>query len=358
MMLNFNSKKIFFIAEIGVNHNGKLDIAKKLIRQAKLSGANAVKFQLFKSEDVVTKDCKKANYQIKNTKGNNKQLDMLQKLELGHNNYYEIVKYCKKINIKCFTSVFDEKSYEYVANQLKQKIVKIPSGEITNFFLLKKIDIKKTKVLLSTGMSKINEIINAINLISNLKVYKSVKNKIIINNKNLALIRDKILVMQCTTDYPLSDQYVNLNSLDYFKNVLKLNIGFSDHTPDQISSIIAASKNCKIFEKHFTLNKKMKGPDHSASIDPKTLKNLITNLKRIPKILGTYGKKIEKCEIKNINLVRKKIVAKIIIKKGDIFSSKNIALKRPANRISPFEVEKILGKKAKKNYKIDQDLKI
>jgi len=356
MTLNFNSKKIFFIAEIGVNHNGKLEIAKKLIKQAKLSGADAVKFQLFKSKDLVTQDCKKANYQIKNTKGNNKQLDMLRKLELSHKNYFKIIKYCKKINIKCFTSVFDEKSYSYVADELQQKIVKIPSGEITNYFLLKKVDIKKTKVLLSTGMSKINEIINAINLISNLKVYKIDKNKIIINYKNLRLIKNKILVMQCTTDYPLSDQYVNLNSLDYFRNILKLEVGFSDHTPDQISSIIAASKNCKIFEKHFTLSKKMSGPDHSASIDPITLKNLISNLKRVPKILGTYGKKIEKCEIKNINLVRKKIVAKTFIKKGDIFSIKNIALKRPGNNTNPFKVEKLFGKKAKKNYKIDQDL--
>ena len=359
MTLNFNSEKLFFIAEIGVNHNGKLALAKKLIREAKKSGADAVKFQLFSNKDLVTQSCKKAPYQIKNTKGNNSQRNMLKKLELSKHNYLKIIKYCRKINIKCFASVFDERNYNFLVNNLKQKIIKIPSGEITNYFLLKEIDLKKTKIIISTGMSKLSEIANAINIISKSEIYNISRDKVFLKNKKkLNLIKKKILVMQCTTDYPLKDNFVNLYSINYLEDKLKLKIGFSDHTPDAISPIIAASRGCKVFEKHFTLNKKMKGPDHSASIDPDGLKSLIQNLKRVPKILGNYDKKMQTCEIKNINSVRKSVVAKKLINRGEIFSLKNLTSKRPGNKFNPINIKSVLGKKAKKDFAIDEAISL
>ncbi len=354
-----NKKKIYLIAEAGVNHNGKLSIAKKLIFEAKKSGANAIKFQSFSAENVVTKNAKKAEYQIKNTKNSGTQFDMIKNLELKNKDFYALKKIAKFNNIDFISSVFDNESLRFVMKDLNLSIIKIPSGEITNYLLLKQINLNKNYVFLSTGMSNVKEIINAINCMSNKEVFSIKKNFVKIKNKILFnKIRKKIFIFHCVTDYPVKDENANLNCIETLSKNLKLNIGYSDHTTGTIAPLIAISKGATIIEKHFTLNKKMKGPDHKASLNPDEFKKLSNNIRKYEKMIGDGIKKIQKCELKNSKLVRKSIVAKKNINKNTNFNLENLTCKRPANGLSPFLIKKLLNKKSKKNYIKDQLIKI
>ena len=256
-------------------------------------------------------------------------------------------------------SVFDEQSLAFLIDELKQKIIKIPSGEITNFLLLEKIDLKKYQVILSTGMSNMKEIIDAINVIAKNKVYKIFNKKVkIINKKTHEIIKRRLFISHCTTDYPVKDKFVNLNCLEKLKEDLNLEIGYSDHTFDTITSVVAVSKNAKIIEKHFTLDKKLSGPDHVASLNPREFIEMVTNIRRINDLMGSNIKTLQKCEIKNKLVVRKSLVAKQDIQKGKKFDLKNLTSKRPAIGISPIYIHKIIGRLAKKNFKKDEIIKI
>jgi len=359
MTLNLKNKNTYIIAEAGVNHNGKLSIAKKLITNAKKAGADAIKFQIFDSSKLVTKYAKKAPYQFKNTKNRSSQYKMLKGLELSKKNFIQLLNFSKKKKIDFLASSFDEQSLSFLVDELKQKIIKIPSGEITNFLLLKKIDLKKSCVILSTGMSNIKEIIDAINVIAKKDVYKIFNKKVkIINKKVYKTINKRLFILHCTTDYPVKDEYVNLNCLDKLKNDLNLEIGYSDHTQDYLTSVLAVTKNARIIEKHFTLDKKLTGPDHIASLNIKEFKKMVDSIRRVKIINGLNIKSLQKCELKNIKVVRKSLVAKNDIKKGQKFDLKNLTSKRPANGISPMFIKKIIGKKATKNFKKDQLIKI
>lgn len=353
MILNNNSKT-FIIAEIGVNHNGSIENAKKLILAAKKSGADAVKFQNFKAELLVTKKAPMADYQIKNTNSKKTQYNLLKKLELSHENYKYLINFSKKNKIKFLTSIFDEKSLEYVKKKLKINLIKIPSGELNNFLMLSKINLKKEKIILSTGMSNIHEIMNAINIISKNKIYSKSRNKILINNKNFKKIKNKLFLLHCVTDYPVKNQYANLSAIQTLSNNFQLTIGYSDHTLGKIAPVAAVAYGAKIIEKHFTLNKKDLGPDHKASLEPEEFKSMVKNIRIIEKMRGNGLKKLEKCEFKNIKIARKSLVAKKNIKKNQVFTIFNLTTKRPGTGKPASLFFKYLGKKSKKNYLKDE----
>ena len=330
---------VFIIAEAGVNHNGSISIAKKLIDMAVKAGADAVKFQTFKAENLVTMNAKKANYQKKNDKRNESQFDMLKKLELSPLMHKVLLSYCKKKNILFLSSPFDLQSIDFL-NNLGLKIFKIPSGEITNFPYLKKIGRLKKKIILSTGMSNMSEIKKALKVL----VKSGTKKK-------------NITVLHANTEYPTPARDVNLRSMLSIGKKLNVNFGYSDHTLGFEVSVAAVALGAKCIEKHFTLNSNLRGPDHRASLEPKDLIKMINAIRNIEIALGSRVKRPSKSEIANIKIVRKSLVASQDIKKGEIFTEQNLTAKRPGNGLSPFKITKFLGKRSLKNYKKDQQIK-
>lgn len=334
-MKKFNSK-IKVIAEAGVNHNGSLNKAFKLVDIARNAGADYVKFQLFKADKLVTKSAIKAKYQEINL--NNKsssQFQMLQKLELSENSHLKLLNYCKKKKIGFMSTAFDEESAAFL-NKLGMTIFKVPSGEITNYFLLKKIGSFKKEVLLSTGMSNISEIQDAV------KVLLSSGTKL-----------SQITILHCNTEYPTPMSDVNLNSLLYLKSKFNTNFGLSDHSLSTEVPSYAVAMGATVIEKHFTINRQLSGPDHKASLTPLELNKMIQKIRNVSIFLGYYDKKPSISEKKNIKIARKSIVASRSIKLNEKFSLSNLTAKRPGSGISPMQFPKILGKKSNKNYKKD-----
>jgi len=328
-------EKTIIIAEAGVNHNGKMDIAKKLIDVASAAGADYVKFQTFDVDRLILESTQTAEYQKKNLKNNISQFSMLKKYQLSLNNHKSLANYCKKKNIKFLSTAFDEKSLELL-NKFNLDFIKIPSGEITNFPLLKIISKLKKKILLSTGMASIKEIEKA------LKVLKRKKKE--------------ITILHCTSDYPAELNDLNLNFLHNLKK-FGYNIGYYDHSASVITPSIAVSLGCKVIEKHFTLSVKMKGPDHKASLEPLELKKMINYVRQTEKMLGENKKKITSSEKKTKLLVRKSLVALKDISKGEKFTYNNLTTKRPGTGISPFKIIDFIGKRSKKNFKKDELIK-
>ena len=347
--------KVYIIAEGGVNHNGKLNLGKKIINAAKFCGADAVKFQSYVSENLATKQAYKANYQIKNTKKPNEtQYEMLKKLELNLIQLKKLKRYADKKNIDFLYSIFDHERIDSLLKEIKPKFIKIPSGEITNFLILEKLNYKKNKILLSTGMSNLKEIQNALNVLFKKKLYPlSIKKNKKVSSKNLLKFKKNVTVMHCVTNYPVEDKYANLNCVETLANDLNLNIGYSDHTSGILAPIIAASKGAKVIEKHLTLNKKMVGPDHISSLNPKEFKEMVKNIRKFEKMIGTGIKDIQKCEIDNLFVARKSIVAKRTIKTGEKFTYKNITVKRPGSVICASKIKLLIGLHSKKDYKFD-----
>lgn len=331
-------KKTFIIAEVGVNHNGDIDIAKKLIDVAVEAKADAVKFQTFRTEKLVKKDAKKAEYQKARTQIEESQFDMLKKLELDEQTHKILIEYCKQKNIMFLSTAFDLESIDLL-NNLNIEIFKIPSGEITNYPYLKKIGSLRKKVILSTGMSTINEIRDAINVLQE----NGTKD---------------ISVLHCNTEYPTPMEDVNLNAMNTIKNELNIEVGYSDHTLGIEVPIAAVAMGATIIEKHFTLDKNMEGPDHKASLDSDELKSMVEGIRNIELALGSSNKKVSKTEMKNLNIVRKSIVANKNIKKGDIFTEENLTCKRPGNGISPMKWINVLGQRAIKDFQKDEMIEL
>lgn len=333
--------KTIIVAEAGVNHNGDLKKAFKLIDVASDCGADIVKFQFFKAEKLVTKFAKMAKYQIKNLNPRNEdnQFKMLKKLEITGMQQKKLMDYCKKKKIEFMSTPFDEESANFL-HKIGMKIFKIPSGDITNYLLLKKIASFKKKVFLSTGMSNLKDIKNAI------KTLNQFGTKI-----------SNITLMQCNTDYPTKEKDVNLNVLNTFKKKFKTSIGYSDHTLSIDLPSYAASMGSSVIEKHFTLSRNLKGPDHKASLTPLELKKMIKKIRKVEVFLGSDEKKATTSEKKNISIARKSIVAKKNIKKGDRFTLFNLTCKRPGTGLSPMLIPKLLGKVSKKEYTKDQMIK-
>jgi N,N'-diacetyllegionaminate synthase len=332
--LNFN--KVFIIAEAGVNHNGSINLAKKLIDAAVASGADAVKFQTFKAENLATKYAKKANYQKNLTNQKESQFDMLKKLELSKEMHIELINYSKIKDIKFLSSPFDYESIELLKD-LGLEIFKIPSGEITNLPYLRHIGKLNKKIILSTGMSNMNEVKIALDILTNSGTKK----------KN-------ITVLHANTEYPTPMEDVNLKAMLTIGKELDVNFGYSDHTLGIEVDIAAVAMGAKCIEKHFTLDCNMKGPDHKASLEPDELKEMVKSIRNIELALGSDIKKPSKSELPNIQIARKSIVAKIKIKKDDILTENNITVKRAGGGISPMKWDDVVGTKATKDYKEDE----
>jgi N,N'-diacetyllegionaminate synthase len=332
--------KTKIIAEIGINHGGSVSKALKHVVAAKNSGADVVKFQFFKTTSLVSKNAKKARYQLHSTKDKQKQFNLLKPLELSIKDFLKIKKFCANKKIEFMISIFDESGIEAI-KKLKVSSVKIPSGEINNYPLLEKISKLNKKIILSTGMSNFKEINNAMKIFT----HNGIKKK-------------EITILQCNSSYPTPLDDVNLNILKEYKKRFKVKIGYSDHTEGLDSSLAAVSLGASVIEKHFTLNKKLKGPDHSSSLNPSEFKKLTYHIRNIERCLGSKIKKITKSEKENYQAVRKSIVACSFIKKGEKFNLKNITTKRPAGGLSPEKWNKVIGKTAKKNFKEDEFIKI
>ena len=339
-------KKTIIIAEAGVNHNGDIDIAKKLIDAAAEAKVDYVKFQTFTAEKIVSKSAKKAEYQVKE---NNKftdltQFKMLKKLELSEKNHYELIDYCNSKNIKFCSTAFDLNGLDFL-HKLNLDFFKIPSGEITNYPYLKKISSLAKRVILSTGMSEIFEIEQAI--------------KILISGK---LEKNNITVLHCNTEYPTPMVDVNLKAMESIKNSLKIDVGYSDHTLGIEVPIAAVALGAKVIEKHFTIDRTMEGPDHQASLEPHELKDMVKSIRNIEIVMQGEGiKNVSKSEKKNLVNVRKSIHLIKDILKDEIIKEHHLTTLRPNKGISPMRWNEVLGKKAKKklykgNYLSWQDI--
>ncbi len=331
-------KNIIIIAEAGVNHNGKLSIAKKLIDGASDAGADYVKFQLFKAKDLVSIGTNKAEYQKKGTKKSIDQFEMLKKLELSELSHIRLKKYAHKKNIGFLTSAFDINGL-YFIKKLKTDYIKIPSGEITNVPYLKEVGLINKLTILSTGMSTFNEIDFAIKTL-----LKS------------GLSRKKLTVMQCNTEYPSPIEESNINAMVSMKNKLKVSVGYSDHTLGFESAMAATALGAEIIEKHITTNRKLIGPDHFASVEINDFKLMVNMIRNTKLALGSYKKMPSYQEKKNIMVSRKKILTSRNIKKNEIFTKKNIIALRSNNGISSVYWDQIIGKKASKDYKSNEPI--
>ena len=331
-------KKTLIIAEVGPNHNGRLDLAYKLIDTAVKIGADIVKFQTSIPRLGISKYAQKADYQKSGNK-NESQLKMAEKISLKLEDFYKLKKYCIKKKIEFLSTPFDFESIELL-KKLKVKRIKIPSGEINNLPYLIEVAKLKKEIILSTGMSNLKEVKNA------LKIIKKYSKK------------NKITVLHCTTQYPAPFKDLNLNVIKTLRKELKCDIGYSDHSPGIEASLAAVCLGAKIIEKHITLDKKMKGPDHKASLEPEEFKLMIDSIRNIENSFGNYEKKITKSERKIILIARKSIVASKPIKKGEKFSDNNITVKRPALGLSPMSWFDVIGKRSKKNYSEDQFIEI
>ena len=329
-------KKITIIAEAGVNHNGDLNLAKKLVQEAAYAGADYVKFQSFDTEDIVTKDAKQASYQEKNTKTKQSQYDMLKKLELDKKAHIELIKECEKCGINFLSTAFDLKNIELL-NELGLEIFKIPSGEITNLPYLKAIAKLNKKVFMSTGMSNLAQIQEALDILC-----------------KYGTKRKNITLLHCNTQYPTPFEDANLKAMLTLKEAFKLDVGYSDHTQGISVALGAAALGALVIEKHFTLDKSMQGPDHKASLEPCELRAMIRGVREIEMALGDGIKRISKSEKENAKIARKSLVALKDIKKGELLSEENLGTKRPANGISAIRYDEYIGKKALKNYKKDE----
>ena len=329
-------KKTIIIAEAGVNHNGDLSLAKKLIDVAADAKSDYVKFQTFTADELVSKNTEKAEYQKAQTETSESHYEMIKKLELSFKSHIELIDYCDKKNIKFLSTPFDIKSIDLLVS-LDLDFIKIPSGEITNYPYLRHIAACGKPIIMSTGMASLDEIKTAIKTL----VYNG------FDESNLSLLH-------CNTEYPTPFCDVNLSAMKTIRNKLNVPVGYSDHTIGIEVPIAAVAMGATIIEKHFTLDRSLPGPDHAASLEPEELKMMIEKIRNIEQVLGSGIKKPSPSEAKNIPIARKSIVAKLNIKEGDLFNENNITTKRPGLGLSPMEWNSVIGKKAKKDFKHDE----
>ena len=327
---------VFIIAEAGVNHNGSIELAFKLIDAAVESGADAVKFQTFKAENLVTKSADKADYQKQTTDESESQFDMIKKLELDIDIHKKLIKYCNEKDIMFLSTPFDHDSIDLL-NELGLKIFKIPSGEITNLPYLRRIGSLAKQVILSTGMSTLKEVGDALTILVDSGTKK-----------------ENITVLHANTMYPTPMKDVNLNAMQTIQKEFDVAVGYSDHTLGIEIDIAAVAMGASIVEKHFTLDRTMEGPDHIASLEPEELKAMVNAIRSIEKALGDGFKIPSRSEQPNMIAARKSIVANQMIKKGDMLTEENIVVKRPGNGISPMKWDKVLGTVAVKDYQADE----
>jgi N,N'-diacetyllegionaminate synthase len=328
-------KKTLIIAEAGVNHNGDINLAKKLIDVAASCGADMVKFQTFSADSLATKNAKMAKYQIKNTKNDEAQQNMLSRLELSEDDHESLIDYCKLKKIEFLSTGFDIQAIDFLIKK-NIKLIKIPSGNLTDLPYLKKIAQKNMPVILSTGMANLQEVSDAVS--------------ILINN---GLKKELLTLLHCTTQYPAPHEDINLMAIETMRTKFDLEIGYSDHTLGIEASIAAVALGASVIEKHFTLSRNFDGPDHKASLEPDELKTMVKSIRNIELSMGNGIKEPSQHEKENIAIARKSIVASQNILKGELYSDKNITSKRPGCGLSPMLWDDLIGKPANQSYNQD-----
>lgn len=329
---------ILIIAEAGVNHNGSLERAKEMALAAKKAGADIVKYQTAVPEQVVSRFAEKADYQKQQTGSEESQLEMIKKIHFGFEEHRQLKEYCDEIGIRYLSTPFDLDSIDFLAT-LDMPVWKIPSGEITNLPYLEKVAALKKPLILSTGMSMLSEIEDA-----------------------LAVLEENgcedVTLLHCNTEYPTPMEDVNLLAMRELEEQFALPVGFSDHTLGIEADIAAAALGACVIEKHFTLDKTLEGPDHQASLEPDELEAMVRAIRNIEKALGTSEKHVTPSEAKNRPIARKSIVAKRAIKKGEVFTAENLTTKRPGDGISPMRWYDVLGKEASRDFAEDEKISL
>lgn len=333
--------RTLIIAEAGVNHNGSMTLAKQLIDAAAVAGVDYVKFQTFKTENLVSRFACKAEYQQRNiADGDNTQYSMLKKLELSPEQHFELIDYCKQREVRFFSTAFDLVSLRFLSS-LCLGLWKIPSGEITNYPYLKFVAEQKEPVILSTGMSTLDEIRAAISVLN-----------------RFGIEQQQITVLHCNTEYPTPMEDVNLRAMCMLCEELGIQTGYSDHTKGIEIPIAAVALGATVIEKHFTLDRSMDGPDHKASLEPEELKQMVASIRNVEQALGDREKKVSASEFKNKEVARKSIVAARDIVEGEVLSEFNLTVKRPGNGISPMQWESVIGTKACRTFCADDLIEV
>jgi N,N'-diacetyllegionaminate synthase len=328
--------KTMIIAEAGVNHNGELELAKKLIQVAAKSGADFVKFQTFNADRLVTKKVRKAQYQMQNSESSESQFEMLKRLELSEVMHRELIEESRTQGIGFISTAFDIESANMLLS-FGQEIFKIPSGEITNLPYLRHIGSFGKRIILSSGMSNLQEVKDALEVLESTGISKS-----------------QITFLHCASAYPAPVVDVNLLAMRTMKETLNVEVGYSDHTLGIEVSIAAVALGATVIEKHFTLDRNLPGPDHKASLEPDELNSMVTQIRNIEQALGDGVKRPMPSELENIDLVRRSIVAKCSIRQGEIFSELNLSVKRPGTGISPMDWDRLIGSKARRDFDADE----
>ncbi len=328
--------RVIVIAEAGVNHNGDMDIARRLIDAAVAAGADYVKFQTFKAERLVTRSAEKAEYQKNHTEVAESQFEMLRRLELSETMHTELIRHCASRGIKFLSTGFDIKSLDFLAG-LDMPVFKVPSGEITNLPYLRHIGGLGRPIILSTGMSTLAEIGDAINVLEQVNV-----------------LRSDITALHCTTEYPAPIEEVNLLAMNTIRDTFGVQVGYSDHTKGIEIAIAAVAMGACLIEKHFTLDRGLPGPDHEASLEPEELKVMVSAIRNVELAMGDGVKRPTASEIPNIRIARKSIVAARTIRTGDFYTQDNLAIKRPGNGVSPMRLDEMLGRIAERDYQADE----
>ena len=347
------------IAEAGVNHNGSEELAFKLVDAAFNAGADIVKFQTFKASKLVTASAEQAEYQVTNTQKKESQLAMLSRLELSFEFHLKLVEYCNKLGIEFLSTAFDSESLKFLVNDLKLKKLKIPSGDLTNAPLVLEHAQTGCDLIVSTGMATLAEIETALGVIA--FGYVAIKTekpsiqafeKAYYSELGQKMLKEKVTILHCTTEYPAPLEDINLKAMDTIANAFKLPVGYSDHSAGINIPIAAVAREATIIEKHFTLDRNMDGPDHKASLEPEQLKAMIEGIRNIELALGDGLKGPRPSEVKNKSVARKSLVAEQVIKKGTIFSKDNMTSKRPGSGQNPINYWGLLGSEAKSDYQI------
>jgi N-acetylneuraminate synthase len=353
-------KRTLIIAEAGDNHNGSVKMAKKLIDVAVEAGADIVKFQTFCSEEVISRFAPKAEYQTVTTDSDESQLDMVKKLELNADEHKLLVEYCKEKNIEFLSTPFDIPSVKLLVDELHVKMLKIPSGEITSGPLLLKAAQTDKKIILSTGMSTLTEVEQALGVLAfgylhlHQKPSKELFQQAYCSVAGQSILKEKVQLLHCTTEYPAPYVDVNLAVMDTLRQAFGLPVGLSDHTQGIAVPIAAVSLGACIVEKHFTLDKNLPGPDHKASLEPQELKAMVQAIRQVEQAIGQARKIPAASEMKNKPIARKSLVARYAICKGEILTEDNITFKRPGTGTSPMEFWGIIGKTAQRSYQDDE----
>lgn len=345
------------IAEAGVNHNGDPELARKLVASAHAAGANVVKFQTFKAKNLVTEHAVQADYQKKNTGKEESQLAMLQRLELSHELHYELVAYCNELGIEFLSTAFDDESLDFLVNDLGLKRLKLPSGEITNAPLVLKHAQTGCDLIVSTGMATMAEIESVLGVIAYGYLNPAAKqatradfDTAYASESGQQILREKVTVLHCTTEYPAPMEEINLNAMDTIASTFKLKVGYSDHSRGITIPIAAVAKGASVIEKHFTLDQNLEGPDHKASLEPDELAEMVTAIRNVEKAMGDGVKRPTVSEVNNKNIARKSLVATQSIKKGQVIKAEDIAVKRPGGGRSPYDYWQIVGEQSRHDY--------